>query len=124
MEDNGATAMRVVIEPEKGAVSDISYYLVHDTSQQKVRRFGNYETDARCAYVERDGRGKSGTAGSSRTEPISRICPSDLILFQAREQVSQLGFRRSTAVWRWHLPRHWICRNARFWRIRAPRPRN
>lgn len=92
VEDNGATAMRVVIEPEKGAVSDISYYLVHDTSQQKVRRFGNYETDARCAYVERDGRGNLAQLIIQDGTYIKDLS-KDLILFQAREQVSQLGFR-------------------------------
>ncbi len=90
VQQNGATASHICIESQKDGISDICYYLVHDSKQQKARRFGNYETDARLAYVERDGRGnlkqfviQDGTYIKDLTE--------DQILFQSKQPVAQFG---------------------------------
>ena len=94
VQNNGATAMQVLIEPQKGEVSDISYYLVHDIGQQKVRRFGNYETDARCAYIERDGRGNLAQLVIQDGTYIKDLA-KDKVLFLTEEKVSQVGCRIS-----------------------------
>lgn len=57
--NNGVSAVQIaILDKDTQKKSDISYYLVHDMAQKAVRRFGDYETDARLAYVERDGSGK------------------------------------------------------------------
>lgn len=88
---NGASAVQIQISDlDAHQTSDISYYLVHDLSQQAVRTFGDYETDARLAYVERDGNGnlvrliiQDGT--------YIKDARQDKILFFSQEQVSQFG---------------------------------
>lgn len=53
----GGAVQVAILDSDTQQKSDISYYLVHDINQKAVRQFGDYETDARLAYVERDGSG-------------------------------------------------------------------
>lgn len=87
--NNGVSAVQVKIT-DQGRESDITYYLVHDLKQKTVRRFGDYETDARLAYVERNGSGdivrliiQNGTYIKDKK--------SGKDLFRSQKNVSQFG---------------------------------
>ncbi|MBP3360125.1 MAG: S-layer homology domain-containing protein [Clostridia bacterium] len=92
VENNGAAASHISIEPDQGESSDIYYYLVHDPKMQAVRQFGNYETDARLAYVERDSRGNLAQLVIQDGTYIKDLS-KDKMLFQSEEKVEQLGAR-------------------------------
>ena len=51
--DNGATAMHIDIDNGNSVYVNADYYLVHDNAQKKERRFGDYSTDGRSAYIEK-----------------------------------------------------------------------
>lgn len=89
--NNGASAVQItILDTDTQQKSDISYYLVHDINQKAVRQFGDYETDARLAYVERDGSGKLVRLIVQDGTYI-KDCKLDKDLFRAQEQVPQFG---------------------------------
>ena len=91
VKDNGATASNIQIsDAATGKVSNIFYYLVHDAAQQAVRKFGDYETDARLAYVERN---QNGTLTRLIIQDGTYIkdLNTDRVLFQSNQQIAHLG---------------------------------
>ncbi len=101
VQDNGATAMHINIDNRSdNTVTQADYYLVHDGNQKAVRSFANYETDARSAYVERDGQGNL-TRLIVQDGTYVKDLDKNVYLFKSKETVDQIGFELSygKAVW-------------------------
>ena len=89
--NNGVSAVQIaILDTDTQQKSDIAYYLVHDTAQKAVRQFGDYETDARLAYVERDGSGKLVRLIIQDGTYI-KDCRLGKDLFRAQQPVAQFG---------------------------------
>lgn len=92
VKNNGASATEIRIEnADEGKNSVIQYYIVHDSAQKAVRRFGDYETDAELVYVERSALGNIArliVRGGTYVKDLKL----NKDLFRSNSAVSQLGF--------------------------------
>ena len=96
--NNGVSAVQISIQDKDARKqSDIAYYLVHDIKQKAVRRFGDYETDARLAYVERNGNGNIARLIIQDGTYIKDV-KQDKNLFYSQEAVAQFGVRLQSSL--------------------------
>lgn len=91
--EEGAVAMNVYITSDAGTYVDADYYIVHDPAQQQERTFGDYRTDGRSAYVNRDISGNVSEVFLQDTTNVTDVT-SGTVLFQSAEPVTELGYKK------------------------------
>ncbi len=89
--NNGVTAMNILINRENSSTYiDADYYLVFDLEQKAERSFGNYRTDGRSAYVEKN---KSGRIAKMIVQDATIVTDSSRIipLFKSTAPVGEMS---------------------------------
>lgn len=100
VQDNGASAMEIQIDsPEQNVQSRAQYYMVHDFTQQKLRNYGDYRTDALFNYVEENGQGNNTRIlMQGGTQIRQRINGGYSVLLKSLQEVQDLGVTFSTTT--------------------------